>query len=176
MLGAIILAGGSSRRMGADKAALDWGGQRAIDRVVDCARACGAEAYVVAGADRGHPFVPDPEGDHGPAAGVAAGVAHLMVLGVGRSLVLAVDAPTLGVEDLRPLLDAPSPGAAYEGLHVPFVAEIAALPEIAPDWPLARVIERAGLGRLPCPPERFARLRGANTPEERAALLADLEG
>jgi molybdopterin-guanine dinucleotide biosynthesis protein A len=32
-LGAIILCGGGSRRMGRDKALLDWGGERAIDRV-----------------------------------------------------------------------------------------------------------------------------------------------
>ena len=30
--GVLILTGGGSRRMGRDKAALDWGGARAVDR------------------------------------------------------------------------------------------------------------------------------------------------
>ena len=40
---------------------------------------------------------------------------------------------------------------------------------------ISRFAEDAGLARLPVPPGAHARLRGANTPEERAALLAALE-
>jgi molybdopterin-guanine dinucleotide biosynthesis protein A len=39
IFGAIILTGGASRRMGADKAALEWDGRRAIDRVAALATA-----------------------------------------------------------------------------------------------------------------------------------------
>jgi molybdopterin-guanine dinucleotide biosynthesis protein A len=55
------------------------------------------------------------------------------------------------------------------------VASIAALPaEVSAGWPMARVLEQAGLARLVCTPEASARVRGANTPEERVALLAEL--
>jgi molybdopterin-guanine dinucleotide biosynthesis protein A len=36
---------------------------------------------------------------------------------------------------------------------------------------LRRLVERAGLAALAVPAEAEARLRGANTPEERAGLL-----
>ncbi|WP_354073708.1 NTP transferase domain-containing protein [Caulobacter sp. 1776] len=164
-LGAIILCGGGSRRMGRDKAVLDWGGERAVDRVAALARAVGAEALVTAGADLGLPWVPDGEAGAGPVGGVLAGAA---ALGTARLLVLAVDAPTMTAEDLAPLLAA---GGYYEGLPVPMVVDAAALPADAePGWPLRRLVERAGLLALPIPDGAMARLRGANTPEERAAL------
>jgi molybdenum cofactor guanylyltransferase len=164
-LGAIILCGGGSRRMGRDKAVLDWDGQRAVDRVAALARAVGAEALVTAGADLGLPWIPDDEAGAGPVGGVLAGA---KALGTGRLLVLAVDAPTLTAEDLAPLLAA---GGYYEGLPVPMVVEAAALPADAqPGWPLRRLVERAGLMALPMPEGAMARLRGANTPEEFSAL------
>ena len=46
-LGAVILTGGSSRRMGADKAAELWFGVRAVDRVAEVARDCGANYAVL---------------------------------------------------------------------------------------------------------------------------------
>lgn len=166
-LGGIILCGGGSRRMGRDKAVLDWDGQRAVDRVAALARAVGAQALVTAGADLGLPWVPDDEAGAGPVGGVLAGA---KALGTERLLVLAVDAPTLTAEDLAPLLAA---GGYYEGLPVPMVVETAALPADAQDgWPLRRLVERAGLAALPVPEGAMARLRGANTPEERSSLLS----
>lgn len=175
-LGAMILSGGGSRRMGQDKAGLDWLGRRAIDRVADLARAVGAEHVVSVGPDDfGLPRVIEQQPFGGPVGGVLAGARALRGLGAARALVLAVDAPTLTPADLAPLLAVAGAGAAYEGLHLPMVAVLDALPGEAPaDWPLARLAQLAGIVRLACPHEARLRVRGANTPQERQALLAEL--
>jgi molybdopterin-guanine dinucleotide biosynthesis protein A len=170
-LGAVILAGGASRRMGEDKATLLWGGERAVDRVARLATDLGARHLVVAGGDYGWPFVLDPRPQAGPCAGVSAGAGVLRAAGCSRMIVLAVDAPTLAPDDLAPLLAAPL-GAAYRGFPIPFAAPLASLPaDIASDMPLRRLIERLGLTQIE-PSEAVARrVRGANTPAERAALM-----
>jgi molybdopterin-guanine dinucleotide biosynthesis protein A len=173
-LGAIILVGGRSSRMGTDKALLDWHGRRAIDRVADLARASGADLIVTAGGDCGLPFVADPTPLAGPVAGVLAAAPRFRTAGTHRLILLAVDAPTLWVDDLAPLLNAAEPGAIYAGYPLPAVIAVDAIPTGAqPDWPLRRLAERAGLAILACPPAVERRIRGANTPEERAALLAN---
>lgn len=175
-LGAIILAGGASRRMGVDKALQDWAGVRAIDRVAGLAKSAGAELVITAGGDYGLPHVTDPWPNAGPAAGVMAGAARLQAEGLARALVLAVDAPTLTPADFAPLLGAKPPGATFAGHPLPAVVSLAALPEAAsPDWALARLFERAGLAVLSLPRGAAARLRGANTPAERARLVRSLE-
>src|SRR5689334_8924323 len=99
-LGAVILTGGAGLRMGADKAELEWGGRRAVDRLADLARSLGAAAIVTAGPrDYGLPVAAEDPPGGGPAAGVVAGA---RALGLTRVLVLAVDAPTLTAEDLAP--------------------------------------------------------------------------
>jgi molybdopterin-guanine dinucleotide biosynthesis protein A len=174
LLAAAILVGGASTRMGVDKAAQDWGGRRAVDRVADLARRLGAGLILTAGGDYGLPFVLDPRHQAGPVAGVKSAAARALTEGFGRLLVLAVDAPTLKAADLAPLLAAPEPGAVYDGFPLPLVVRLAALTVDAPDdWPLRRLVERAGVRPLPCPDALAARLRGANTPGERAALLRD---
>ena len=140
-------------RMGADKAEALWLGVRAVDRVVAIAADCGA----------------------GPVGGVVAGARALRAAGCHRALILAVDAPTLRPEDLLVLIDAPEPGAAFNGLHLPMILTLAAMPDDAmASWPLARLVDRAGLHRLLCPDDSLARVRGANTPEERDGLLRSL--
>jgi molybdopterin-guanine dinucleotide biosynthesis protein A len=172
--GAIILTGGGSRRMGADKASLDWNGQRAVDRVATLAAAAGAVRVLTVGRDHGLEHVPDDQPGAGPVGGVLAGARVLAAQGLLRMLVLAVDAPTTTVEDLAPLLAAAEPGGFYEGLPVPMVATLAALPaEAEAGWPLRRLVERAGLVALACDDALRLRLRGANTPEERARLSGD---
>jgi molybdopterin-guanine dinucleotide biosynthesis protein A len=55
------------------------------------------------------------------------------------------------------------------------VLDVEAVPaEAEAGWPLARLVDRVGLARLACQHEAHARLRGANTPAEREALLAEL--
>lgn len=169
--GGLVLAGGASSRMGSDKALQLWDGKRAVDRVARLLELAGAAQVMVSGGDYGLPFVADPPGPHGPAAGVIAGCAALQLRGLSRVLVAAVDAPTLEPGDLAALLHAPSPGACYFGLPLPMVIEAAHLPAEADAlWPLRRLVERAGLHVLPAPHGAQDRLRGANTPAERAAL------
>jgi len=175
-LGAMILSGGGSRRMGEDKGGLEWLGRRAVDRVAALAGQLGAETVITVGTtDYGLAHIADEPPLGGPVGGVLAGARALGEAGCDRALVLAVDAPSLTGADLAPLLAHDGPGAAFEGLHFPLVIALSALPsEARADWPMARLVERAGLVRLPCPPGAQARLRGANTLEEREALLAEL--
>src|SRR4051812_23087594 len=110
-LGALILAGGTSTRMGRDKATLLWGGRRAVDRLADVARVVGADPVLTVGPRTyGLPAVEDEAADGGPVAGLVAGIDALVRAGCERALVLAVDAPTLEAADLAPLLEAPAPG------------------------------------------------------------------
>lgn len=170
--GALILVGGRSSRMGQDKATLDWGGRRAVDRVADLARAAGAASVLTAGGDYGLPFVLDPNRFGGPVGGLLAGLRRLSSQALQRALVLAVDAPTLRAEDLAPLLSAPPPGALYVGFPLPMVLPTAAagIPAEA-DWPLRRLAASCGLASLPPPAGARERLSGANTPLERQRLL-----
>jgi molybdopterin-guanine dinucleotide biosynthesis protein A len=171
-LGAVILVGGASSRMGTDKAAQVWEGRRAVDLVAELAHAAGAGLILTAGGDYGLPFVADPFEGAGPAAGVLAGASRLADEAMSHALLLAVDAPTLEVGDLAPLFAASDPGAAFAGYPLPAVMALAAMPhEAGPDWSLRRLIERARLATLEPPAGLILRLRGANTPAERAAVL-----
>jgi molybdopterin-guanine dinucleotide biosynthesis protein A len=170
-LGVAILVGGASRRMGADKALLDWGGMRAVDRCAALGVALGAEHVLTAGGDYGLAFVPDPAPQAGPVAGLLAAARRLEDLGLSHMLALAVDAPTLTPADLAQLL-ALSVAGCFDGFPLPFFVPLGALDHsAAPDWPLRRLVERAGGQALACAPDLALRLRGANTPEERLALV-----
>jgi molybdopterin-guanine dinucleotide biosynthesis protein A len=129
---------------------------------------------LTSGADHGLPAVLDANPGEGPCGGILAAALRLRADGYDRALILAVDAPTLLASDVRPLLEAGAPGAAYEGLPLPMVIDLAAIPTATEaSWPLKRLVQVAGLAVLLCGDEARPRLRGANTPEERRRLLAD---
>jgi molybdopterin-guanine dinucleotide biosynthesis protein A len=161
--------------MGLDKATLDWGGLRAVDRVANLARATGAAWVMTAGGDYGLSYVQDPEPQAGPVAGVLTALPLLRSGGADRVLLLAVDAPTLRPADLSPLLSAAA-GACFNGFPLPAVLNVDAIAlDAQARWPLHRLIERSGAVALPWDAALARRIRGANTPEERAALLSDLD-
>jgi molybdopterin-guanine dinucleotide biosynthesis protein A len=176
-LGALVLTGGASARMGADKAKLDWGGARAVDLCAALAKAVGADPLFTVGREPlGLPHVDDDAPLGGPVGGVIAGARALAVRGCVRALVLAVDAPTIRPEDLSDLLAQPAPGAAFEASHLPLVLDPRRLPSAAASgWSIRRFIEAAGLARIACRPDQAERLRGANTRAERARLLSGFD-
>lgn len=88
-LGVIVLAGGRSRRMGADKAQVRLNGVRLVDALLESLPASSPHV-VVSPFDLGIPTVSETPPFGGPVAGIAAGLAHLETELVG---VLAVDAP-----------------------------------------------------------------------------------
>jgi molybdopterin-guanine dinucleotide biosynthesis protein A len=175
-LGALILSGGASSRMGQDKAALVWNGVRAVDRVFATAMALGASpVFTVGGVDYRLPHVLERAPRSGPVGGVLLGAQHLRRSGCEVMLVLAVDAPTLRGGDVQPLLSHVGAGAAFEDLHLPFVVRLDALPQtLEAGSRLSQLLEASGVERLSCPQGARARVRGANTPEEWAALKAEL--
>ncbi|MDB5463143.1 MAG: hypothetical protein JWP23_1532 [Phenylobacterium sp.] len=170
----VILCGGSSSRMGKDKALVDWRGVTALDHLAALSREVGIRVVLTAGADHGLPAVLDAAPGEGPCGGILAAALRLRADGYDRALILAVDAPTVTASDIRPLLEAGGPGAAYEGLPLPMVIDLAAVPpDTEAQWPLKRLVQAAELVVLPCSDQARPRLRGANTPEERLRLLAD---
>jgi molybdopterin-guanine dinucleotide biosynthesis protein A len=170
----VILCGGSSSRMGKDKALLEWRGVTALDRLAALSQEVGIRMVLTAGADHGLPAVLDASPGEGPCGGILAAALRLRADGYDRALILAVDAPTVTASDIRPLLEARGPGAAYEGLPLPMVIDLAAVPpSTEAQWPLKRLVQAAALAVLPCSDHARPRLRGANTPEEHRRLLAD---
>jgi len=101
---AVVLAGGGGRRLGGvDKAALEVGGRRLLDRVLDAV--AGAQSVVVVGPHRPveRPVLWTREDvvGTGPAAALGAGLARVTAPSV---VVLAADLPHLTaavVDDLR---------------------------------------------------------------------------
>lgn len=98
----VVLAGGDSRRMGRDKAVLEFEGCRLVDRAVAALQTVCAEVFVAAGArtipDLDIRAVADEAGAVGPLAGIVGALRH------ARTPLLAVAAVDLPFID-PPLLD-----------------------------------------------------------------------
>jgi molybdopterin-guanine dinucleotide biosynthesis protein A len=106
MIGA-VLCGGSSSRMGVDKATLEVGGLAMSRRVADALVAAGCSSVVAIGGDPlqlaavGVQTIPDKYPGDGPLGGI------LTALGLGTPcLVVACDLPRLGAEVLSGLVEA----------------------------------------------------------------------
>lgn len=127
----IILAGGQSRRMGRDKALIDFQGQPIIAHVINTLRALTNDVAVVSnrsevygplGGPLGARVVADYDPPCGPLGGIAAG---LQAMKSELAIVVACDMPFLNVALLHWLIDqaadydvvVPQTGAEYEPLH-----------------------------------------------------------
>jgi len=110
---AVVIAGGTSRRMGEDKLALDVGGRTMLNRVVDAV--ADARHVVVVGPQRETDRTvlwcrEDPPGS-GPASALGTALAHVLS---GRVVVLAGDQPLIRAGTVDRLLAS----IAYDGAVV----------------------------------------------------------
>lgn len=107
--GAALMCGGKSRRMGVDKATMDWNGQPMWKRQVGLlelvapAPICVLSPSRPAWCDASHGWVGDVEGVEGPLGGLLAGLQAADAAGLSHLIVLAVDLPEFGLGLLRTL-------------------------------------------------------------------------
>src|SRR5215831_11267615 len=87
LINGFILAGGTSRRMGRDKALLDWHGRPLLTHMIDLLQA-GADQVEVVGRDP----LPDRQPGLGPLSGIATA---LKISSTDANLIVAVDIPLL---------------------------------------------------------------------------------
>jgi molybdopterin-guanine dinucleotide biosynthesis protein A len=100
----VILAGGQSRRMGTDKAELEFRGRRLLDLAGDLLSEAGCDSVYVSGRPGLDNAIPDTTSGQGPAHAM---LDCLEALGdrIAGILFLPVDMPLLKPADLAPLLD-----------------------------------------------------------------------
>ena len=103
---AIVLTGGRSRRLGPDKAFLDVGGERLIDRITRRLRESVDGILVATSADKaglfpGHKVAVDDVPDQGPLRGIVSGLSRSETQ---LNFVVACDMPDVDADTLRELL------------------------------------------------------------------------
>jgi molybdopterin-guanine dinucleotide biosynthesis protein A len=130
----VVLTGGSSRRMGTDKAFVDVDGTPLAERAFAILRAAGAQPIVAVGGDLerlaavGYEVVDDPYPGQGPLGGLIGGLRHLdpeqlaFAMGCDQPAV----SPALPAELVGRLLgEAPTPAAGITQAIVAVVAGVA---------------------------------------------------
>jgi molybdopterin-guanine dinucleotide biosynthesis protein A len=157
----VVLAGGQSRRMGRDKAALSYHGLPLRDHMAALLCEAGVSRVVLSGPGG----IPDREPGAGPVAGIASVAAAEPQ--ARTFLFVPVDMPLLSPALLRALTGGGT--AAYHGWPLP-----AFLPADALHAALAAgeggavhdLLARAGVSWRDVPPHEAWRFSNANTPEE----------
>jgi molybdenum cofactor guanylyltransferase len=138
---AFVLAGGKSSRMGADKAFVELGGRRLLDRALELAGAVASDVRIVGSAGkfaRFGPVVEDEFPNRGPLGGIHAA---LRASQTDLNFVLAVDLPFVEVGFLKYLLTeaqaskavvtVPHAGGGWQPLCAVYRREFAAVAETA---------------------------------------------
>jgi len=164
----VVLAGGRSRRMGRDKAGLDWLGQTWLD----CARTVLTAANAGRIAVLGRPDLTDGVPDLAPGDGPAVNLAGFMArLPAGtRLMVVPVDMPTLDPAVLR-LLAVQARGGVPRGKILPAALTVPAGP-VAPRGNALRDLWAAlDLTEIDLPSDLS--LANINTPEDLSVLAAE---
>ena len=186
----LILAGGSSSRMQRDKAALQYQGQRQLDRVAELASRHVSRVFVSVRADQTtdqarsrHAMIVDSVAGEGPIVGIRSALAAYPEV---AWLVLACDLPFLSDAVLAQLLrerDTAGVATAYRSAHDALPEPLCAIWEPAAATALKTYQEDGGrcprkflirhATRLLEPKDRRA-LDNVNTPEDYAQALTTL--
>jgi len=189
-LKALILAGGKSSRMGTDKGQLVYRQETSeLQRMIALCRQCGLEPHLSVAAkanssQSGVPQIADRFAGMGPMGAICTA---FLTVPDSAWLVLACDLPLLEADTLQALISARDSrkfATAIKGISKPFPEPLVAIYE---PRAYSRLLQFLSLGRA-CPRKMLINsdvalleiedespIANANTPEERAAVLATLK-
>lgn len=158
----VVLAGGKSSRMGADKAFLTYRGGRLIDHMIALLRETGVRDVYVSGDLEEYRCLPDRQAGRGPAVAINGVLAELSQYdGV---LFVPVDMPLLLPDLLRLLLVRETQGAHFANWPLPVFLPTRSQPDgLTSVKALSRAI---GVKELTVPSGYEACFANANTPQE----------
>ncbi|WP_456953141.1 molybdenum cofactor guanylyltransferase [Lysobacter sp. HA35] len=168
----MVLAGGSSTRMGRDKATLMLDGRTLLDRAIAVLRDAGAAQVLVSGDRPEHHGIADITPGAGPVGGIASVLPHV---GDGAMVVTPVDVPRLDVDAVQSLVGALADARAvfFEGHPLPCAVHVderlrAAVRQLmieSPNGPSMRALHSA-VGAIAVPAPTRDVLRNLNTPAD----------
>lgn len=162
---AVILAGGRSARMGADKATTPFHGKSLLDHALSLTAELDLCGVTVLGREQ------NPSGAEqfpGPARTIMHWLKEQEY--PVDLLVLPVDMPALSPAPLAHLMEG-SEGAFYDDLYLPFFAPEAVFsPQMEQVGRMRDLLAILRLGPIPVPDHWKIELTGVNTPQELAAL------
>ncbi len=177
-----ITAGGKSRRMGRDKAALELGEKTLLDRMIDEALEASDTVAVVGriGEREDVAWLEDDQPGLGPLGGLKTALSHLD----RPVLLVAVDMPLVDADALGWLLDEFGHSAGEHGLatmrdgqieplfsvYTPAVLELVEERIAAGRRSARRLIEGGEFGRVEASGEVAGKLANVNRPEELEAI------
>lgn len=132
----LILTGGLSKRMGQDKAKLNWEGHSFLEIAWDRLKSLGLAHIFICGEHTTYPSIPDRVNQAGPAYAIINAMQHEAVSHSDLIMVLPIDMPCLQPNDLSPLLQLVKEGAAdsafYQDYPLPCVIKTKALAALLP--------------------------------------------
>ncbi len=199
-LGAVVLCGGKSRRMGRSKVGLPFGDEVLLQRVVRCVRVVASEVVVVAAIAQELPTLPDDVvilrdayPDRGPLEGLAVGL-EALASRVSHAFVTTTDAPFLAAAVIRELFERcdgeaaiPFTGGRAYPLTAIYATALAVRARSLLEHGERKVLTLAGTSMhfvsgetLQASPDvtaedpRLASLVNLNTPEDYEAAVAEL--
>lgn len=173
----LVLSGGKSSRMGADKALLLVDGETLLERTIRLGKALGASQVLISRNQSG--FIQDQIKDAGPMAGITAALPHLQTAWL---LVVPVDMPLLTPAALSPLFACAvtqQQSCCFAGFPLPVLLKITDTVQqllrqklTGPDRALYRTWQALGLQQLPL--QTPAAFQNCNDPASFARVLTQL--
>ena len=163
----IIVAGGKSRRMGRDKAAILFDGKPLLEHALSALEGLKPEQAFILGRPSHLLGLADPFPGEGPAANLKAWINKQSL--PFQLLVLPVDMPLLDGRHLSTLINNPR-GAYFDDLYLPFFATISS-PVTASVTRMKDLLQALDLEAIPVPKGWKQVLTNINTPSDLKQLI-----
>ena len=157
----VVLAGGRSRRMGENKALLDYRGKPLIEHITGILKCSGLETVIISGDIEGYDCVPDDAPFGGPAKAIETVIRRFP--DYKGFLFVPVDMPLLEPEMLQILMQQKD-GAYFIGCPLP--AFITPPYSESNETSVQALLDSHGIYPVDLPKRFFSAMKNTNTPEE----------